>query len=370
MFVNNEIKKQLEKLSNQEENKKCFDCGNIPARWTSLNNGIYLCHECSEEHKNFESGLNKIKSINLEQWNKSQLNIMKIGGNKRLKTFLENNNVPKNIDKKTLYNSKIMIYYRKQLKAEAEGELLLEQLPPKEEFWEMYQENNDDSNNNLNLNQINDFNTGSNDNLVYYDNDENNQFVNGHLVDYPKSSISINEDQYSLAKEKKVLENKLQNSVLKKDSLLSDSEEPKFSSVGSENESFSNNSIFQNSGYIETIGSIVSTVWETGASTASSIKEKINEYQIGKNILYIGGKVFEGVIYIGQNLVHKAGQGLVYIAHKIAGKSGDRNNSENASNNYIGIGDEIMDKNDNNFNTGDYENNYGILNEKKENLLV
>ena len=393
MFVNNEIKKQLEKLSSEEENKKCFDCEAEPARWTSLNNGIYLCHECSEEHKNIESGMNIIKSITLEQWNKNQLNIMKIGGNKRLKKFLEDNNVPKNINKKALYNSKIMVYYRKLLKSEAEGELLLEQIPSKEELWESYLENNNNSSNNNNLNFNMNFNTNTNEddnnlninnqnnNIVYYDNDTNNQFTNGHLMDYPQSSIRINEDQYIIAKEKKILEEKLQNSVLKKDSLLHEDEDPKFSSVSSESENNNNsNSFFQNSGYIGTIGNIVNTM-----------KEKINEYQIGKGILYIGGKVFDGVIFIGgkiietgsdiihsetaQNIVSKAGEGLKYIANKITGNS--NNNNENSSiNNYIDISDDVNNNNkkDNkitNFNTSsDYENNYGILNDQNENLLV
>ena len=392
MFINNEIKKQLEKLSNEEDNKKCFDCENQPARWTSLNNGIYLCHECSEEHKNIESGINIVKSITLEQWNKNQLNLMKIGGNKRLKKFLEDNNVPKNIDKKTLYNSKLMVYYRKLLKSEAEGELLLEQIPSKEELWESYLENSNNNSNNNNLNFNMNFNTNineddnnlninnqNNNNIVYYDNDTNNQFVNGHLIDYPQSSIKIDEDQYIIAKEKKILEEKLENSVLKKDSLLTVNDDPKYSSVGSENENNNNSSsFFQNSGYFGTIGNIVNTM-----------KEKINEYQIGKGILYIGGKVFEGVIFIGgkiiekgsdiihsettQNIVNKAGEGLKYIANKIAGNS---NNNENISgNNYMDISDDNNTNNKKeritNFNTSsDYENNYGILNDQNENLLV
>ena len=383
MFVNNQIKKQLEKLSNEEENKKCFDCDNQPARWTSLNNGIYLCHECSEEHKNIESGLSIIKSINLEQWNKNQLNIMKTGGNKKLKLFLEKYNIPKNIDKKILYNSKIMVYYRKQLKAEAEGELLLDQLPSKEEFLNLYNENNNDSNIIINKTN-NNFNT--NENFVFYDIDTNNQFVDGHLIDYPKSSITINEEDYTIAKEKKILENKLENSVLKKDSLLNEEKDPKYSSISNENEL--DDSFFQNSGYIGTIGNIVSTVWETGASTASSLKEKISEYQIGKGILFLGGKVFDGVIFIGgkiiekgsdlihsqtaQNIVNKASEGISYITHKITGANDNNNiNNENHRNNHIDINDENINQNNNNyFNTSDYENDYDILKDKNEKLLV
>jgi hypothetical protein len=385
MFVNNQIKKQLENLSNIEENKKCFDCQNEPARWTSLNNGIFLCNECSEEHKNFGLGTNIIKSVSLDQWNKSQLNIMKIGGNKRLKTFLEENDVPQSINKRKLYHSKLMVYYRKKLKAEAEGELLLDQIPPKEEFWESYEDDNNiniESNNgksnidiNLNINKLNsnkandNFNTNENENrnIVFYDNDNENQFVDGHILDYPKSSIIINEEHYAIAKENKIMTEKLENSVLKKGSLLEDyKDDPKFDSVSSDGNSELNSSFFQNSGYIGTIGNIIYSVWDA----TSTVKEKINEYPIGRSLLYIGGKVYDGVTYIGGALVHKAGEGLIYIAHKITGTS-DNSTNENNNNHYIDIDDEIVkDNNKSKSYNSDIENNYGIMNDQKENLLV
>ncbi len=56
---------------------------------------------------------------------------MKKGGNKKLKEFLEENNIDTNIDKNILYNSKLMLYYRNKLKAEAEEKLLLEDIPQK-----------------------------------------------------------------------------------------------------------------------------------------------------------------------------------------------------------------------------------------------
>lgn len=397
MFVNNEVKKQLEKLSNIEENKKCFDCQNEPARWASLNNGIFLCNECSEEHKSFGVG-NIIKSISLEQWNKNQLNLMKIGGNKRLKTFLENNDLPSNIDKKSLYHSKLMVYYRKKLKAEAEGELLLEQLPPKEEFWQSYEDDNNiniESNNdrskinlnfntnNLNENKANDninLNEEDNKNYIDHDIDHDKQFADGRIIDHPKSPIIINEEHYSIAKENKIYEEKLENSVLKEGSLLEDyKNDPKFDSVGSEKNKF------QNMGYMETVGNIIYTVWDSGVYATSTVKDKINEYQIGRSILYIGGKVYDGVAYIGgkiiekgtdllysettKNIVHKAGEGLIYIAHKITGTS-DNTSSENNSNNYIDISDEIVKDSSKNRHNNDVDSNYDIMNDQKENLLV
>ena len=208
MFINNDIKKQLEKLSNEDENKKCFDCGAQPARWVSLNNGIYICQSCSEEHKKIESETSKIKSISFEQWNKSQLNIMKKGGNMKLRLFLEENNIEPNIDKNILYNSKLMLYYRNKLKAEAEEKLLLfENLPPKNEFLEPYNIDNENEkqSTNIDVNEI----LYNNKNKINYENNDNdninneNQFINDQIIDYPKSTIQIDEDQYSLAKENK-----------------------------------------------------------------------------------------------------------------------------------------------------------------------
>ena len=383
MFINNDIKKQLEQLSNEEENRKCFDCGAQPARMVSLNNGIYLCHSCSEEHKKIEAETNIIKSITLEQWNKNQLNIMKKGGNMKLRIFLEQNNINTNIDKNILYNSKIMLYYRNKLKAEAEEKLLFENLPPRDEFLEPYNiedNENGNSSNNLDLNELLNMNKNSNnhENNTINSNSgiiiNDNQYLNDKIIDYPKNIITIDEDQYSLAKENKSLQKKSQNSILKKDSLLdsiNEEENEKYISVGSESNNINNNnSIFQNSGYFSTVGNIIHTVWDTGVQATTNVKEKMNEYTIGKGILYIGGKLVEGVVYIGGKIVHKAGEGISYITQRISRRGGSENNENN---NYIDISDNInydRDKNYKNINlSSDIENNYNIINEKNENLL-
>jgi len=383
MFINNDIKKQLEQLSNEEENKKCFDCGAQPARMVSLNNGIYLCHSCSEEHKKIEAETNIIKSITLEQWNKNQLNIMKKGGNMKLRIFLEQNNINTNIDKNILYNSKIMLYYRNKLKAEAEEKLLFENLPPRDEFLEPYNiedNENGNSSNNLDLNELLNMNKNSNnhENNIINSNSgiiiNDNQYLNDKIIDYPKNIITIDEDQYSLAKENKSLQKKSQNSIIKKDSLLdsiNEEENEKYISVGSESNNINNNnSIFQNSGYFGTVGNIIHTVWDTGVQATTNVKEKMNEYTIGKGILYIGGKLVEGVVYIGGKIVHKAGEGISYITQRISRRGGSENNENN---NYIDISDNInydRDKNYKNINlSSDIENNYNIINEKNENLL-
>ena len=387
MFLNNDIKRQLEQLSNEEENKKCFDCGAQPARMVSLNNGIYLCHSCSEEHKKIETETSKIKSIGLEQWNKNQLNIMKKGGNMKLRLFLEENNIEPNIDKNLLYNSKIMLYYRNKLKAEAEEKLLFESIPPKNEFLEPYNIDNEDENqsNKIDLNEI----LYNNKNRINYENNNNdtinneNQFINEQIIDYPKSTIKIDEDQYAIAKENKSLQIKLQNSVLKKDSLLDNSEEnEKYSSIGNEPNLSQSNFSLQNSGYFGVVGNILHTVWDTSVQATSGVREKMNEYTIGKGILYIGGKVIEGVAFIGgkiiekgadiinsemtKSIVHKAGEGFNYITSRISRRN---NNENNENNNYIDITDDNNYSRDIKNSNSDIENNYNMLYDKSENLL-
>jgi hypothetical protein len=214
------------------------------------------------------------------------------------------------------------------------------------------------------------------------------QFINDQIIDYPKSTIQIDEDQYSLAKENKSLQIKLQNSVLNKDSLLEDSnseEKEKYSSVGNEPTSTQGNSLFQNSGYLGAVGNILYTVWDTGVQATSGVREKMSEYTIGKGILYIGGKVIEGVAYIGgkiiekgsdiinsemtKSIVHKAGEGFSYITSKITRRN---NNENNENSNYIDINDDINNSRDKTYiknSNSDDENNYNILYDKSENLL-
>lgn len=78
MYKANSLKKQLEILMNDEENQYCFDCGIFyyknnpidkkPAHWASVNNSIYLCLDCSGEHRGLGVGISYIRSVTLDTW--------------------------------------------------------------------------------------------------------------------------------------------------------------------------------------------------------------------------------------------------------------------------------------------------------------
>lgn len=66
----------LDLLLAEEDNKTCFDCGMLiilkkgkkPAHWASINNGLFLCMECSGEHRGYGVSISYIRSCSLDSW--------------------------------------------------------------------------------------------------------------------------------------------------------------------------------------------------------------------------------------------------------------------------------------------------------------
>ena len=338
-----QIKKQLEELYMDEKNSTCFDCDNKPAHWASISNGIFLCLDCSGEHRGFGIGVSFIRSVTMDQWNQEQVNIMKVGGNQRLRDFLTTYNMPEDIDKQRIYCSKLMSYYRKQLKAESIGQLFMEPLPPKEEFWAPASSDDEApsifSNNNPNKNNF----FSQNDN--YLSNLTESQKM-------PKNEIIISEDQYEQARHQAEISSTISNPIPtepKFKSVSYSSNDDRYSSVGSEpNNSSNGNSSYSSwlpsSGYLGTVGNILGTVVGAGINVASGVKDKMNEYEVGSKLWYVGGKTFEGITYVGgkiiekggdiirsdtvKNMASKTGEGLWYLKDKIMGSSNNSNNND------------------------------------------
>ena len=345
-----QIKKQLEELYTDESNSTCFDCDNKPAHWASISNGIYLCLDCSGEHRGYGIGVSFIRSVTMDQWTQEQVNIMKVGGNQRLRDFLTTYNMPEDIDKKKIYCSKIMNFYRKQLKAESLGQLFMEPLPPKEEFWApaTFDEEAPSLFSNSNPNKNNFF--SQNDNFL--SNIDNNDKM-------PKNEIIISEDQYEKARHQAEISYTFSNPIPtepKFKSVSYNQNDDRYGSVGSEpnqsnsssSSSYSYSSWFPNSGYLGTVGNILGTVVGAGITVVSGVKDKMNEYEVGSKLLYAGGKTFEGLTYVGgkliekggdilrsetvKNMASKTGEGLWYLKDKIVGSSNSSNNSGDKGN--------------------------------------
>lgn len=351
-----QITKQLEELYQDPNNSQCFDCDNKPAHWASITNGIYLCLDCSGEHRGFGVGVSFIKSVTMDQWTQKQVNLMKVGGNQRLKDFLINYEMPENLDKKRIYCSKLMSFYRRQLKAESLGQLFMEPLPPKEEFWAPLDEDLES--------QI--FNTNKksdNNNNNFFSSNDNYLSNKPEYDKMPKNEIIISEDQYEKARRQAEISEKISNPIPsepKFSSVSSSNKDARYGSVGSDPVNNSGGGYFSgiigNSGYLGTVGNILGTVWGAGCTVASGIASKMNEYSVGSKILYVGGKTVEGITYVGgkiiekggeiltsdavKNMASKTGESIVYLKDKLTGNTGGSNSggsgnySSTSSDNY------------------------------------
>ena len=114
----------IECIAVDTANSSCFDCGTSKPLWASVNNGIMICLNCSGLHRNVLSGthISKIRSISLDMWTEKQINLMKEGGNTKLRDFLrtydldEEQNIKVNLGK---YSTKAADFYRRMLEANA-----------------------------------------------------------------------------------------------------------------------------------------------------------------------------------------------------------------------------------------------------------
>ena len=83
-------------------------------------------------------------------------------------------------------------------------------------------------------------------------------------------------------------------------------------------------------------------------TVASGVKDKMNEYEVGSKLLYVGGKTLGGISYVGgkliqkggeiitsdtvKNMASKTGEGLWYLKDKIMGTNNSNNNNNNKGN--------------------------------------
>ena len=104
----------LKKLRSQGENRMCFDCKAKNPTWASISHGIYICFECAGLHRSLGTHLSFVRSTTLDNWKRSELSRMELGGNQAFREWMESQGAA-SLSPSERYKSRAAELYREKL---------------------------------------------------------------------------------------------------------------------------------------------------------------------------------------------------------------------------------------------------------------
>ncbi|CAE8586710.1 unnamed protein product, partial [Polarella glacialis] len=102
-------------------NDACADCGTSDPQWASVSHGVYISIDASGVHRSLGVQVSFVQSLKMDSWKPVHLKMMELGGNRRFTEFLQTHGVPADMPIREKYSTRAAQWYRKNLRAEAEG---------------------------------------------------------------------------------------------------------------------------------------------------------------------------------------------------------------------------------------------------------
>ena len=118
----NEHMQIIREITSDEINNVCFECGTLNPEYISINNGIFLCSNCAQNHYQFPKEISNIIKNDFNLLTLNEIKNLFFGGNKNLIEFI-NFEYPelKQFPPYILYKTKALEFYRNRLKYFIEG---------------------------------------------------------------------------------------------------------------------------------------------------------------------------------------------------------------------------------------------------------
>lgn len=105
-----------------EGNNSCVDCLSPNPTFTSVNNAVFICENCSNMHRALGPNISLVKSILNDQFTPQEISLLKIGGNLRFNNLMSEYGITSEQNKEFKYHLKLAEYYRALLLSELNKE--------------------------------------------------------------------------------------------------------------------------------------------------------------------------------------------------------------------------------------------------------
>jgi hypothetical protein len=107
----------LRKCRMKSDNRSCFECGKNGPIWCSVTFGVYLCLDCSGNHRRKGVHISFVRSVDMDKFYPDQLIQMAIGGNGKANSFFKESGMGRlsSSGKTVDYQSKAALRYKSDL---------------------------------------------------------------------------------------------------------------------------------------------------------------------------------------------------------------------------------------------------------------
>ena len=115
----------INKLLRDENNYYCFDCHRKTngIKYFDIKNAIFLCYNCAVQHSNMPKEITEVMTGDIHNLDERYLLLLYYGGNENLINFIKRNfPLLEKMDKRKIYSTKAMDYYRKLIRSKAYNE--------------------------------------------------------------------------------------------------------------------------------------------------------------------------------------------------------------------------------------------------------